>query len=78
METITISSLFEKFAGQLLVIDPVTDAYETASVAWVRGLKTNTKTEEIEITERELIRALYDYPGAEAYGDGSYTVIERS
>ncbi len=57
--------------GKLLVIDPVTDATETATSALVRNLETG---EETTLTDAEQIRALYDDPTAQSYGEGSYTV----
>lgn len=55
-----------------LVIDPITDATETATSAVVRNLATG---EERTITDAAEIRALYENPTAKSYGEGSYTVV---
>jgi hypothetical protein len=57
--------------GRLLVIDPVTDATETATSVVVRNLETG---DEATITDSAQIRALYHNPTAQSYGEGSYTV----
>jgi hypothetical protein len=57
--------------GRLLVIDPVTDATETATSVVVRNLETGDET---TITDSAQIRALYRNPTAQSYGEGSYTV----
>jgi hypothetical protein len=54
-----------------LVIDPITDATETAASAVVRDMATGEQT---TITDPAEIRALYDHPSAKSYGEGSYTV----
>lgn len=55
----------------LLVIDPITDATETAESCTVRDMATG-ETELITDTAR--VRELYDDPTAQSYGEGSYTV----
>jgi hypothetical protein len=84
----TIKELLEKMDGVALVIDPVTDARETAVSCEVRPLAAQERhnaepmasggaalaLRTLMITDRRLIRALYDHPTAAAYGDGSYTV----
>lgn len=52
----------------VLVIDPITDATETARKATVE-----VDGEQITISGA-VVRALYDAESAEAYGEGSYTV----
>lgn len=52
-----------------IVIDPVTDATETAESCLVRCAGT-----EIKIEDPSVIRALYDCASAESYGEGSYTI----
>jgi hypothetical protein len=86
-KTNSVNELLARMGGKVLVIDPVTDTDETARSIEVRpfaaqmahnaeplsggsALMVASET----ITDPELIRALYDHPTAEAYGDGSYTV----
>jgi hypothetical protein len=58
--------------SKMLVIDPITDATETAVSAIVRNMETG---EERIITDSAEIRALYNDPTAQSYGEGSYTVV---
>ena len=52
-----------------IVIDPITDDAETADSCIVRCAGT-----EIYIDDYTVVRALYDCPSAESYGDGSYMI----
>jgi hypothetical protein len=57
--------------AELLVVDPITDATETADSCVIRPLAGGNS---IEIDDPRVIRALYNWPDAISYGDGSYTV----
>ncbi len=57
--------------AELLVVDPVTDATDTADSCTIRPLGGGNS---IEITDVRVIRALYDDPTAQSYGEGSYSV----
>jgi len=54
----------------LLVVDPITDATETAAECTIAPLDGNA----IAIDDQRLIRRLYDAPGTKSYGESSYTV----
>lgn len=54
-----------------LIIDPVTDATETAQSIIVRDMATGN---EETVTDQAVIRAFYNDPSAKSYGEGSYTV----
>lgn len=54
---------------QIIVVDPITDATETAQSCEVRLDDAFG-----EVTDKELIRALYNDASAKSYGEGSYTV----
>lgn len=69
-----VDELLARMGGKVLVIDPVTDADETAAAVEVRPMDFGGALRCEVITDPELIRALYDHPSAESYGDGSYTV----
>lgn len=65
------AELLEQMSGAVLVIDPITDATETAASCEVRPMGDG---DAITITDPALIRALYDHPSATSYGEGSYIV----
>jgi hypothetical protein len=70
-----VSRLIALLGGRALVIDPVTDADETAEEIELRSLNTSD-VRTITVSSPRIIRALYEHPSAESYGDGSYTVEE--
>lgn len=62
-------------AGALLVIDGTTDADETSDEAEIMQFGgARAFGPKVKITDRDLIRALYDDPSATAWGDCSYVV----
>ena len=61
----------------LLVVDGATDRNETGTEATIQpwdGTSKQQDSNELHIDDESLIRALYDHPAAEAFGDMSYTV----
>ena len=61
----------------LLVVDGVTDQHETGTEATIQpwdGTDAHQQSNQLPIDDEVLIRALYDHPTADAFGDMSYTV----
>lgn len=58
---------------KVLVVDPITDAHETASEAKVMYASAYG-WDYSETVRGDAVRRLYDSPTAESYGEGSYTV----
>jgi hypothetical protein len=66
--------------SKLLVVDPITDARETAQSITVYPMTESgpDKTKGETITDQTRIRALYEHPSASAYGEGSYVVEDAN